>query len=193
MKLIGSATSPYVRRIRLLLADAGQGYEFSDLNIYGEDRDELRRQNPTLKIPVLHDGDEVIFDSRVIYRYLQDKLDLPGINWKQENLLTMIDGANDSMVALLLTQRSGIDISEDKLFYNLQRERIEQTLAELEKLVADEVFEVWNYPAMCLYSMFDWGVFRGLLDTARYPHLSAWLAEQQDRPGIHSSDPRTAA
>jgi len=50
MQLIGSTTSPYVRRIRLLLDD--QPYEFINLNIYGEGRDELRRTNPTLKIPV---------------------------------------------------------------------------------------------------------------------------------------------
>ncbi len=45
MKLIGSTTSPYVRRIRLLLND--EPYEFINLDIYGEGRDELRRTNPT--------------------------------------------------------------------------------------------------------------------------------------------------
>ena len=40
MKLIGSTTSPYVRRIRILLDE--EPYEFLNLNIYGEGRDELR-------------------------------------------------------------------------------------------------------------------------------------------------------
>ena len=44
MKLIGSTTSPYVRRIRLLLDDSD--YEFVNLDIYGQGRDELRRNNP---------------------------------------------------------------------------------------------------------------------------------------------------
>ncbi|GGB95917.1 hypothetical protein GCM10011352_22520 [Marinobacterium zhoushanense] len=192
MKLIGSSTSPYVRRIRLLLADAGQGYEFSDLNIYGEDRDELRRQNPALKIPVLYDGGEVIYDSRVIFRYLQEKLGLAQIGWQQENLLTIIDAANDSMVAILLSQRSGLDTSEDRLFFNLQRERVEKTLEALERQVDEGAFNVWHYPSICLYSMFDWGLFRGLIDAARYPHLSAWLAEQKVRADVAGSDPRDA-
>ena len=74
MKLIGSTTSPYVRRIRLLLSD--EPYEFINLDIYGEGRDELRRTNPTLKIPVLIDGDQELYDSRVIARYLGQKLGL---------------------------------------------------------------------------------------------------------------------
>ncbi|MBV1790578.1 glutathione S-transferase family protein [Marinobacterium sp. D7] len=193
MKLIGSSTSPYVRRIRLLLADAGQGYEFSDLNIYGEDRDQLRRQNPALKIPVLYDGDEVIYDSRVIFRYLQEKLGLAPISWKQENLLTIIDAANDSMVAILLSQRSGLDTGEDRLYFNLQRERVEKSLQALDQRVDEGEFGVWDYPSICLYSMFDWGLFRGLIDAAQYPHLAAWLAEQREQTGVANSDPRDAA
>jgi len=193
MKLIGSSTSPYVRRIRLLLADAGQGYEFRDLNIYGEDRDELRRRNPTLRIPVLCDGDEVIYDSRVIFRYLQQKLGLPAIGWEQENLLTIIDGANESMVALLLAQRSGFDTGEDRLFFNLQRERVDKTLETLEQAVDGDAFAAWHYPSICLYSMFDWALFRGLVDAARYPHLAAWLEQQRNHAGIADSDPRDAA
>lgn len=192
MKLIGSSTSPYVRRTRLFLTDIGQGYEFSDLNIYGEDRDELRRQNPTLKIPVLYDGDEVIYDSRVIYRYLQQKLAQPPIAWDQENLLTIIDGANDSMVALLLSQRSGLDTDEDRLFFNLQRERVETTLKELSRLVDEGKFNAWNYPSICLYSMLDWAMFRGIVDKADYPQLTLWLEEQWNRAGIAESDPRDA-
>ena len=138
MKLIGSSTSPYVRRIRLLLADAGQGYEFVDLNIYGADRDELRKANPAMKIPVLHDGDDVVYDSRVISRYLQEKLDLPHLSWEQENQLTVIDAVNDSMVTLLLSQRSGLDTDrEEVMFYQLQHERIALSLKALEELQLD--------------------------------------------------------
>ncbi len=73
MKLIGSTTSPYVRRIRILLDE--EPYEFVNLNIYGEGRDELRRNNPTLKIPVLEDGGQEIYDSRIIARYISAKRD----------------------------------------------------------------------------------------------------------------------
>ena len=83
MKLIGSTTSPYVRRIRLLLGDAD--YDFVSLDIYGAGRDELRRNNPALKIPMLQDGDQAVYDSRVIARYLAHKQGIAALSWDQEN------------------------------------------------------------------------------------------------------------
>ncbi len=192
MKLIGSSTSPYARRIRLLLAANDEAYEFIDLNIYGEDRDELRNRNPALKIPVLHDGDEVLYDSRVIFRYLAAKLGLPALSWAEENQLTVIDAVNDSMVNLLLAERSGVDTSEDKMLWALQKERIRLSLKALESMVKDGEFQPWDYRAICLYTMLDWGIFRELLEPEQMPNLTRWLGEQQERPDIRSTDPRLA-
>ena len=192
MKLTGSSTSPYVRRIRLLLADAGQDYTFIDLNIYGADREALKRRNPALKIPVLLDGAQTIYDSRVIFRYLQHRLDLPALSWEQENLLTLIDAVNDSWVTLLLAQRSGIDVDGDLTFFNLQHERIATTLPVLDTQVREGAFATWTYPSMCLYCMLDWGLFRELLDLPDYPALSQWYQHQTQQPGIKQTDPRLA-
>ncbi|WP_432695848.1 glutathione S-transferase family protein [Marinobacterium sp. YM272] len=192
MKLIGSATSPYVRRIRLLLAANAQAYSFTDLNIYGEDRDELRKRNPALKIPVLYDDDEILYDSRVIFRYLSGKLSLPGLSWAEENRLTVIDAVNDSMVTLLLSQRSGLDTDRDCLIFNLQHERVEKSLAALESWAGEGCFEAWDYTAICLYSMLDWCLFRGLIELDATPNLSAWFNAQQGRPDLAKTDPRLA-
>ena len=37
--------------------------------------------NPTRKVPMLQDGELVIFDSGVIFRYLCQKLQLPALSW----------------------------------------------------------------------------------------------------------------
>ena len=72
MKLYGSTTSPFVRRIRIVLASID--HEFLNLQIFsGADRELLASRNPTLKVPCLEDGSEIIFDSRIIYNYLADK------------------------------------------------------------------------------------------------------------------------
>jgi len=83
MKLIGSTTSPYVRRIRILLGE--DPYEFVNLDIYGEGRDELRRNNPALKIPMIEDEGQELFDSRIIARYLSAKQNRDPLTWDQEN------------------------------------------------------------------------------------------------------------
>lgn len=192
MKLIGSSTSPFVRRIRLLLAQAKTTCEFVDLNIYGEDRDALRRENPALKIPVLHDGGQVLFDSRVIARYLSEKLGLAALDWQQENQLTLIDACNDSLVTLLLSIRSGLTPDTNILFFRLQQERIEHTLRALEQAVSGGQFAHWNYPAICLYTLLDWGYFRDLIDASDYPALTRWLQEQAAHSGVAETDPRLA-
>ncbi len=188
MKLIGSTTSPYVRRIRLLLADTP--YEFVNLDIYGEGRDELRRNNPALKIPMLVDGDQEVYDSRVIARYLSQKLGLPSLSWDQENQLTLIDAANDSCVILLLSKRSGLDIEQDAMFYNIQRERIMTTLRTLSAMVDEGQFSDWHYPAICLFSLVDWLDFRSLVDFNGIESLKTFRDHFQDQPMVADTDPR---
>lgn len=190
MKLIGSTTSPYVRRIRLLLNE--EPHEFINLDIYGAGRDELRRNNPTLKIPVLIDDGQEIFDSRVIARYLANRQGHEPLSWDQENQLTLIDGANDSAVTMLLSERSGIDTRQDAMFFNLQRERIMTTLRTLAAMVEEGQLEHWNYPAMCLYCLVDWLDFRDLVDFSGVDSLLAFRNSLRERPRVSDTDPRGA-
>lgn len=188
MKLIGSTTSPYVRRIRLLLAD--NDYEFVNLDIYGEGRDELRRSNPALKIPMLIDGDQEVYDSRVIARYISEKQGLTPLTWNQENQLTLIDAANDSAVILLLSARSGIDTSENLMFFDLQRERIMMTMRTLAAMVDEGQFGQWNYPAICLYSLVDWVDFRDLVDFTGVESLISFRDHYREGEFVIATDPR---
>lgn len=190
MKLLGSTTSPYVRRTRLLLAD--RPYDFVNLAIYAEDRDELRRQNPALRIPVLQDGDLTLFDSRVIARYLSQKFELPALTWAEENLLTVIDAANDAYVVLFQAKRSGLDIEQDSMLFNLQRERVEKTLGELADQVSAGAFGTWNYPAICLYCLVDWVAFRELHDFAGLQVLVDFRDRNRQQPAVAETDPRLA-
>ena len=133
MQLIGSVTSPFVRRIRLYLALIDKNYQFINLDIFTEqDRAFLTQKNPTLKVPALIDRDLTIYDSRVIFRYLTEKYQLSALSWQQENLLTLIDAANDSLVSILLSKRSELPVDDNVMFFNLQRERLTTVFAALE-------------------------------------------------------------
>lgn len=191
MKLFGSMSSPFVRRLRLLLVS--QPYEFISLNIFETaGRETLVQLNPTRKVPMLQDGELVIFDSGVIFRYLCQKLQLPALSWADENRLTMINAVNDSLVEILLCQRSGFDTHSDKLFFNLQHERVVGTLQVLEQQAAAGQFDDWDYLAMSLYCLLDWAEFRQLTDLKPYPALQQFLQAAQDRPGVVQTDPRLA-
>lgn len=189
MKLYGSQTSPYVRRIRLLLAETE--FDFINLNIFGgADRETLASINPALRIPMLDDDGQIIFDSGVIYRYLAAKLALTPLSWYQENQLTVINAVSDSLVMLLQCNRSGMDTSEDKLFFNLQRERVATSLYVLEQQAANGEFARWNYVAMALYSLIDWTLFRELLELDDYPALLQFARDNAQQAKIADSDPR---
>jgi glutathione S-transferase len=189
MKLYGSQTSPYVRRIRLLLADTA--LEFIKMDIFsGKDRDTLAALNPTLRIPMLKDNEQIIFDSGVIYRYLAAKLGIAALSWYQENQLTLINAVNDSLVMLLQCARSGFDCNDDKLFFNLQRERVAASMYVLEQQAANNEFATWDYVAMALYSLVDWSLFRELMELDDYPALLQFVGQNNAKAGVAASDPR---
>lgn len=191
MKLIGSATSPYVRRTRLLLGDAD--YEFAILDIYGADRDVLRQHNPALKVPMLIDGEQSIYDSRVIARYLAATMRHEPLNWAQENQLTLIDAANDSFVTIALSKKSGLATGSDILFYSLQHERISRSIDALSQRAAEGAFDAWHYPSMCAYCLVDWAEMRTLFDFSGHQPLLDLRARFADRPKVAETDPRKAA
>jgi glutathione S-transferase len=70
MKLIGSLTSPYVRKTRIVLAEKHVGYDFELESPWSEDTS-VPDRNPLGKVPVLvMDDGTSLFDSRVIVDYL---------------------------------------------------------------------------------------------------------------------------
>ncbi|MDR2240200.1 MAG: glutathione S-transferase N-terminal domain-containing protein [Zoogloeaceae bacterium] len=70
MKLIGSLTSPYVRKARIVLAEKKIEYELVVCNPRDPGTD-ITRLNPLGKVPVLALDDEyTLFDSSVIVEYL---------------------------------------------------------------------------------------------------------------------------
>ena len=72
MKLIGSLTSPFVRKVRIVLAEKKIDYEFVIDSPWTPDSG-VPNLNPLGKIPVLSlDDDTVLFDSRVISEYLDN-------------------------------------------------------------------------------------------------------------------------
>lgn len=70
MKLIGSATSPYVRKVRIVMAEKKLDYQFVLEDVWAATT-AISLSNPLGKVPCLiMEAGEAIFDSRVIVEYL---------------------------------------------------------------------------------------------------------------------------
>ncbi|MBP6852660.1 MAG: glutathione S-transferase N-terminal domain-containing protein [Rhodoferax sp.] len=70
MKLIGSTTSPYVRKVRVVMAEKKLDYHYVTEDVWSGDT-RISESNPLGKVPCLvMEGAEALFDSRVIVEYL---------------------------------------------------------------------------------------------------------------------------
>jgi glutathione S-transferase len=70
MKLIGAITSPYVRKVRIVMAEKKLDYQFVSEDVWSATTT-ITESNPLGKVPCLvMEGGEALFDSRVIVEYL---------------------------------------------------------------------------------------------------------------------------
>ena len=69
MKLIGALTSPYVRKVRIVMAEKKLDFQLVLTDVWNSQ--EILKSNPLGKVPcLLPESGEPIFDSRVIVEYL---------------------------------------------------------------------------------------------------------------------------
>jgi glutathione S-transferase len=180
--LIGSTTSPYVRKLRLCFHDK-INYEFKSINYLEiNDVNYLKSINPINKIPILIDNEETIFDSRVIFNHLTKKYSWTKLSLKEENILSAIDGLMDTTINLFLLKRGGLDLDAPNNYVSRQLERIPLIMEFLSPWAS--TMNDWNFLSMSLYSFLDWASFRGVLNLDKYPEMKIFLTRFEKAPGV---------
>jgi len=76
MTLYSSATSPYSHRTRIVLAEKNINHEVNNVG-EGERPEDLIDLNPYNTVPTLIDRDLVLYDSRIIMEYLDERFPHP--------------------------------------------------------------------------------------------------------------------
>lgn len=184
--LYGSKTSPFVRRIRILLDKTL--YDFVEINVFdSQDSVKLNKLNPVNQVPLLIDNEKTIWDSRVIFNYLNGKNSYQKMDWDDENLLTAIDGAMNSGVTLLMLKRSGVNIEEPLPFVIRQKERIDSVLDFLKPFLETRALNQWDFQAISLYCFLDWAVFRGIIKIDQRPECLEFLSRYKNFSGVQST------
>lgn len=141
MKLVGSKTSPYVRKIRVLLAEKQIPCELVEDNVWSPETT-VPRYNPLGKVPALiMDEGEVLYDSRVIAEYLDS---LPGVKFipgpvpermrvRRDEALG--DGIADAGIAIFL-ERKRDAARQDPAWIARQSGKVRSGVAALSKAIA---------------------------------------------------------
>jgi len=156
MKLIGSYTSPFVRKVRIVLAEKKMECEF-DINSPWTADSAVPNHNPLGKIPVLLlDDGTPLFDSRVIVEYIDNvtpnnKL-FPAPNRERIEVKrweALADGLLDAAVAALLEGKRP-DGEKSAGWIERQLGKVDRSLA----FMADELGEK-NFCMGTHFSMAD--------------------------------------
>ena len=201
MKLIGSLTSPYVRKARIVLAEKKIEYEFVLDNPWNADTG-VNKLNPLGKVPVLVlDDDSTLFDSRVIVEYLDSVTPnnrlLPAAGRDRIRIKrweALADGVLDATVSVVLESRRA-EGQKNPAWIARQRDKIDRSLEMMSEELGEQPWCSGN-----AFSLADVvvGTTLGYLDfrlpdlawRERHPNLARLHEELSQRPSFTESVPQ---
>jgi glutathione S-transferase len=194
MRLHGTLTSPYVRRVRIVAAELGL-----PVALVQSDPALLPAVTPIWKVPVAELGaGETVLDSGVIVRTLIGRhgwgelaADVAGREIDEANLRTVIDGALDAAINLFyVVRRDGAD--PQLPYLRKQADRVDSAMGWVSERVvggstrADGGFGLTE---VALVTTLEWMRFRDAWPVERHPALVAALHAWQGRPSVAESSP----
>lgn len=195
MRLFGTTTSPFVRRVRVVAAEVGEPVDRVD-TATDEGMAQLRSVSPIRKVPVAIIDERLIYDSRVIIDWLtttrgwgggrgRDGIEPPRDRWREQNLLNAIDAALDSVIQLFYLRRDGVSV-DGTAYAHRQLERTDAIFAWLAKELSPAVF---GLPEISVCCALDWMDFRKTYPTERASGLEPVRAALRERPSMVATRP----
>jgi glutathione S-transferase len=148
MKLIGALTSPYVRKVRIVMAEKRLDYQLELEDVWN--RDTIVKSNPLGKVPCLvMEGGEAVFDSRVIVQYVDTlspvgKL-IPDRGRERTEVLTweaLADGVMDAAILARLEQTwaGRAEAQRSAAWVSRQMDKVHACLAAMSQGLGDKPF-----------------------------------------------------
>ena len=204
MKLIGSTSSPYVRKVRVVLAEKKLDYQFIEENPWDAER-APGMGNPLGKVPrLVMDGTDAIFDSRVIVEYLDTlspvgKL-IPGAGRERAEVKTweaLADGLLDAAVLVRLEQTwpGRTDEQRSQAWMDRQWTKVHAALAVMSNGLRDKPFccggihlTLADISVCCALAWLDFR-FPDLDWRSDHPNLAGLLAKFSARPSFTATEP----
>lgn len=194
MKLYGSLTSPYVRKVRIVLLEKNLAH---DLVVEGpaDTAGNVARLNPLRAIPVLErDDGEVLFDSLMICEYIDSLNDRPRLypaggepRWQALRWQALGQGMLEATVARMVEGRKPAE-KQDASVIAKHEARIAAALAFAAARVPKSGFILGGAFGISDIAL---GTALGYLDLryahdwrGKFPQLAAWFAPIGQRPSF---------
>lgn len=199
MKLVASKTSPYARKVRVILAEKQLAFDFIEESAWSADTT-VPRYNPLNKIPVLvTDDGTCLYDSSVIAEYL-DPLGAPsfippsGIERacvRRDEALG--NGIMDAGIAIFL-ERKREDARQDAAWLARQRSKVDAGIEALARELGGKAFlrgDTLSLGDIACACALLWLEFRLPEIGWRSGHaaLGRWIERLESRPSFANSKP----
>jgi glutathione S-transferase len=199
MKLVGSTTSPFVRKARVILAERGLAYEFVEESAWTATTT-VPRYNPLNKVPALvMDDGESIYDSAVISEYL-DAISgghfIPaaaGERARARRDEALGDGIAEAGITVFLERKREAS-RQDAAWIARQMEKVNAGIGALAASLGSKPYLGGESPNVgdiaCACAVF-WAEFRmpELRWRQAHPNLGAWAQRMESRPSFASTRP----
>ena len=148
MKLIGALTSPYVRKVRIVMAEKRLDFQMELEDVWNNDT--IMKSNPLGKVPTLvMEGGEAVFDSRVIVEYIDTlspvgKL-IPDRGRERIEVRTweaLADGVMDAAILARLEQKwaGRTEAQRSPAWIDRQMDKVHASLSAMSKGLGDKPF-----------------------------------------------------
>lgn len=184
MKLIGSNSSPYVRKVRIVMAEKKLDYVFATEDVWAS-QTTISEVNPLGKVPCLiMEGGEALFDSRVIVEYLDTlspvgKL-IPALGRERAEVKTweaLADGVLDAAILARLEATWGERSKAQRCPAWIERQlgKVQASVKAMGRGLGDKPFCAGIYLSLADVAV---GVALGYLDF-RFPQID-WRGENQN-------------
>ncbi len=198
MKLIGTNSSPYVRKVRVVMAEKKLDYQFVIDDVWSAES-QVKESNPLGKVPCLiMEGGEALFDSRVIVEYLDTlspvgKL-IPSQGRERAEVKTweaLADGVMDAaQLARLESVWSGrTDGQRSQAWMARQLDKIQSGLKAMNQGLGEKPFCTGIHLTLadvgvgCALAYLDFR-FAQIDWRSEHPHLARLLDKLEQRPSF---------
>lgn len=189
MKLIGSTTSPYVRKVRVVMAEKKLDYELVLEDVWAAETS-ISDSNPLGKVPCLvMEGAEALFDSRVIVEYLDTlspvgKL-IPAVGRERSEIKTweaLADGLLDASILARLeaTWAGRTKAQRSQVWIDRQLAKVNASLKAMSKGLGEKPFCAGIHLTLADIAV---GCALGYLDF-RFPQID-WRTEYPNLVRLH--------
>jgi glutathione S-transferase len=197
MKLVGTKTSPYVRKIRVILSEKNLAYDFVEESAWTADT-KVPNYNPLNKVPALvMDDGEAIYDSMVISEYL-DAFSGGGLiptdpaqRAKVRRDEALGNGIADAGITVRL-ERQREASKQDAAWIARQLAKVNAGVATLSRNLGSKDYLGGARPSVgdiaCACALF-WAEFRmpELKWRETHPNLKGWAERMESRPSFRDT------